>query len=347
MYKRGAENGVIVVSVALMCQFVISDHVRHLTRLGLPAAEAEIYGHLLAVGSSGVEEIAQLSGYPAETVKKAFVTLNDSGLVGRVGNDPTTAVPVRPDAALDLLVRSRETELAEARVAARGAYDAFRRTLIGDATDQIIEVIPAASVENRIAQLERGAVASVRALDSPPYYAAKHANNVELENLARGVRYRAVYAKAALLDSDFLTENVVSCVKAGEEARTLPEVPAKLLIVDDECAVVALSLPEADVGRLAILIRPSSLLSALIGLFEICWRSALPLDLREESGPYLQPSERRLLGLLAAGMGDDQAARSLGVSRRTLFRYLEGLMARTGAANRFQLALYAVRNRWI
>jgi DNA-binding CsgD family transcriptional regulator len=35
------------------------------------------------------------------------------------------------------------------------------------------------------------------------------------------------------------------------------------------------------------------------------------------------------------------------VSRRTLFRYLEQMMARTGAANRFQLALHAVRNNWI
>ena len=31
----------------------------------------------------------------------------------------------------------------------------------------------------------------------------------------------------------------------------------------------------------ALLIRPCSLLSALIGLFEMCWRAALPFDVRD------------------------------------------------------------------
>jgi DNA-binding CsgD family transcriptional regulator/sugar-specific transcriptional regulator TrmB len=327
---------------------MIPDQIRYLATLGLSEVEAEIYGHLLVIGTATVEQIAQLTGYTAEAVQKSFTSLNEGGLVGLVGNDPAVVIPVRPGPALDLLIRSREAELARARIAAVNAFDEFHRSMAGETADHLVEVIEAPAVRNRIRQLEKSARAEIRALDSPPYYAEAHANNVELENLCRGVRYRAVYAKAALVESAFLAENVTPCVKAGEEARTLPELPAKLLIVDDECAVVALSQPEADVGRLALLIRPSSLLSALIGLFEICWRSALPLDLREEpSGPYLQPSERRLLGLLAAGMGDEQAARSLGVSRRTLFRYLEGLMSRTGAANRFQLALYAVRNRWI
>jgi DNA-binding CsgD family transcriptional regulator len=113
-------------------------------------------------------------------------------------------------------------------------------------------------------------------------------------------------------------------------------------------ALVSLSAAEADVVRSALLIRPCSLLSALIGLFEMCWRAALPLGFNERrTGRHVQPSERRLLGLLAAGLSDDQVARGLGVSRRTVFRYLENLMTRTGSANRFQLALHAIRNEWI
>jgi DNA-binding NarL/FixJ family response regulator len=40
-------------------------------------------------------------------------------------------------------------------------------------------------------------------------------------------------------------------------------------------------------------------------------------------------------------------ARELGVSRRTLYRRLQVLMARLGAANRFQMALHAQRNGWL
>ncbi|WP_240522132.1 LuxR C-terminal-related transcriptional regulator [Amycolatopsis vastitatis] len=93
---------------------------------------------------------------------------------------------------------------------------------------------------------------------------------------------------------------------------------------------------------------PCGLFDAVAGLFGMCWQVALPLGLADDgSGSPLRPSERRLLGLLAAGLTDDQVARVLGVSRRTMFRYLENLMARTGAANRFQLALHATRNDWI
>ncbi|MGH3735455.1 MAG: LuxR C-terminal-related transcriptional regulator [Micromonosporaceae bacterium] len=57
--------------------------------------------------------------------------------------------------------------------------------------------------------------------------------------------------------------------------------------------------------------------------------------------------ERRLLALLAAGAGDETIARTLGVSRRTFFRYLEKLMSRAGATTRFQLAMHATRQGWL
>jgi DNA-binding CsgD family transcriptional regulator len=229
--------------------------------------------------------------------------------------------------------------------------DTFRllRQRVSVGVDTLVEIIDKAAVQDRIRQLEKAARAEIRGLDSPPYYTGADVNQTELDNLGTGIRYRAVYAKTALERSEYLADNVVPCVKAGEEARTLPDVPVKLLIFDTDCAVVSLSSCEADhVGGSALLIRPSSLLSALIGLFEMCWRAALPLALGDSAGgPFLQPSERRLLGLLAAGLGDEQAARTLGISRRTLFRHLESLMSRTGAANRFQLALHAKRNNWI
>ncbi|MGV9897775.1 helix-turn-helix domain-containing protein, partial [Streptomyces tendae] len=61
----------------------------------------------------------------------------------------------------------------------------------------------------------------------------------------------------------------------------------------------------------------------------------------------LPPADRRLLRLLAGGATDEVAARELGISRRTLFRRLQVLMARLGAANRFQLALQAQRAGWL
>lgn len=322
--------------------------IGHLVTLGLEKDEAEVYVALLAEGPSDPARLADLTGRRLDRVRDSFAILLDCGLVSATGPDRSCVVPVPPEAGLDLLVRRRENELQRARLATVNAFSAFRRAQASGSTEHLIEVIDADQVRDRIHQLERSVRGQILGLDSPPYYADRNANELELENLARGVRYRAVYATMALEHGDYLSDNVIPSVKAGEEARTLPEVPVKLMIFDEECAVVSPSILDADGSRSALWIGPSPLLSAVIGLFEMCWRVALPFDVRKRpSGPFLQPSERRLLALLAAGLSDEQVVRAMGVSRRTLFRYLEVLLTRTGAANRFQLALYAVRNGWI
>lgn len=320
-----------------------------LVLLGLAEPEAAAYLALLTLGTASDGDVAKRLDEDVDQVRESFAALNEAGLVS-LAESGSVATPVRPGPGLDLLVRRREAELRRARITTVDAYESFLRTVGGEPVGHLIEVISGTAVAERIRQLERGAREDIRGFDSPPYYADADANQVELDNLARGVRYRVVYATGALERADYLADNVLPGVRGGEEARTLPHVPVKLMLFDDDCAVVSQSSsqPAGDRDRSALLIRPCSLLSALNGLFEMCWRAALPFDPRDRpSSPYLQPHERRLLGLLAAGMGDDQAARALGVSRRTLFRYLEGMMARTGAANRFQLALHASRNGWI
>jgi sugar-specific transcriptional regulator TrmB/DNA-binding CsgD family transcriptional regulator len=322
--------------------------IGHLVTLGLEKDESDIYVALLRMGASSAEDLADRTGKRPDAVRAAFAALTEVGLVSLVTVDRAVVVPVPPESGLELLSRRREAELLRARVATANAFTAFRRSLAGDAAEHVIEVIRGEVVVDRIYQLERSARKQVLCFDSPPYYAIPDANQVEWDNLRRGVRYRAVYATQALSRQDYLAENVLPSVRAGEEARTLPDVPVKLMIFDDECAVVSPSAPDEEVGRSALLVRSCSLLSALAGLFEMCWRAAMPFDVKDQlSGPYLQPAERRLLSLLAAGLGDEQVVRALGISRRTLFRYLDALMSRTGAANRFQLALYAVRNEWI
>jgi DNA-binding CsgD family transcriptional regulator len=327
---------------------MVPDAVGHLVALGLKTDEAEVYRLLLTGGMSTVEQIVEKTGFPPKVVSACFTALSDAGLVSSAMLNQSSAIPIQPGLGLDLLSRRREAELTDARITVTRAFDAYRRSISGDPADHLIEVLRGPAVRDRIHQLETAAKIEVRGLDSPPYYADADANLVELDNLRNGVRYRAVYGRVALERPEYLADNVLPCGKAGEEARILPDVPVKLLIIDEECAVVSLSVAESDVCQSALLIRPCSLLSALIGLFEMCWRAALPLDFGSRAaGLHLLPSERRLLSLLAAGLGDDQVARSLGVSRRTVFRYLESLMERTGAANRFQLALHAKRNGWL
>jgi sugar-specific transcriptional regulator TrmB/DNA-binding CsgD family transcriptional regulator len=329
-----------------------ADHDDHLRVLGLDADEILTYRELLRGGPATISDLRSTSG--AEDVEVALESLVEHGLARRSGVDRSRFLPVPPDAGLEALTASRESELKQARIEVLNAYDEFRRTVYNESTAHLVEVVTGDAILERIRQIRGNAQREILAIDSPPYYNKVGPNPEEIDQLARGVNFRVVYSPESVATPSYLVENILPCVEAGEQARVLPDVPAKLTIIDGSVAFVSMSVRDADVNRTLLIIRPSSLLTALIGMFELCWRSALPLHAGSTPGMVaaavdtrLEPIERRLLALLATGAADETIARTLGVSRRTFFRYLERMMNRTGATTRFQLALHAARENWL
>ncbi|MGH3712391.1 MAG: helix-turn-helix domain-containing protein [Micromonosporaceae bacterium] len=316
--------------------------------LGLGEDASAAYQELLRSGPATATQLSEARRHPEPAIRRALDQLVEVGLAATTGSNGTRYVPVSPQTGLEVLSLRRASELQQARVAALNAYEVFRRTVYAQSTDDLVEVVTGPAIVDRIQQVEAGVQREIRRLDSPPYYLGPAANPNELEHLSRGVGYRVVYAQASLEVPDYLSENILPSVQAGEQARVLPAVPVKLTLVDQSLALVSLTIEEAEVNRSLLIVRPCSLFSALAGLFEYAWRAALPLHPEPSSAPRaVTPLERRLLALLAAGAGDDTIARTLGVSRRTFFRYLEKLMARAGATTRFQLALHASRQGWL
>jgi sugar-specific transcriptional regulator TrmB/DNA-binding CsgD family transcriptional regulator len=330
-----------------------ADHDDHLRVLGLDQDEILTYRELLRGGPATVSDLRVSSG--VEDVEVALESLVRHGLARRSGVDRSRFLPVPPDAGLEALTASRESELKQARIEVLNAYDEFRRTVYSESTAHLVEVVTGDAILERIRQIRGNAQREILAIDSPPYYNKAGPNPEEIDQLHRGVNFRVVYSPESVATPNYLIENILPCVEAGEQARVLPDVPAKLTIIDGSVAFVSMSVRDADVNRTLLIIRPSSLLTALIGMFELCWRSALPLHAGSTPGTgngasidsRLEPIERRLLALLATGAADETIARTLGVSRRTFFRYLERMMNRTGATTRFQLALHAAREHWL
>jgi DNA-binding NarL/FixJ family response regulator len=317
-----------------------------LQRLGLSPTEATVYAHLLASGPTTEDEAeAGLDLRPLD-ISAAFARLIEVGLAGVVGEDGSVA-PITPVAGLDMLARERESELRQAQVAASAAFETFKRTVWPQPTAGLIEIVTGTEIRPRIRQIEANATSEILRFDSPPYYTTAFPNEMENANLARGVRYRVVYAKAAMERPGYYEANVQPCIAAGEQARVLPSVPVKLTIVDQRVALVSLSIQQAEVNRSLVIVYPSALLSALTGLFEIAWRAALPMHVGERSPSALLPAERRVLELLAMGLSDEVIAERLGVSRRTLTRHVERLMSKAGVDGRFQLGLVAGKENWL
>jgi len=324
-----------------------TERAGHLKVLGLNDDEIRVYQHLLRTGPSSITELDEAVPDRELSIDTTLSGLVQAGLARRSGSDHSRFLPVPPDAGLEALTLRRESELKQARIEVLNAYDEFRRTVHNESTTHLIEVVTGSAIIERIHQIKSGAQREILAIDSPPYYIGGP-NQEEIEHLKRGVAYRVVYSPESVEVPGYLTENILPCVEAGEQARVLPDVPAKLTIIDGSIAYVSMSVRDTDVNRSLLIIRPSSLLTALIGMFELCWRNALPLHASVGTeDDRLEPIERRLLALLATGAADDTIARTLGISRRTFFRYLERLMNRTGASTRFQLALHAARENWL
>ncbi|MFF5932224.1 LuxR family transcriptional regulator [Streptomyces sp. NPDC012508] len=315
--------------------------------LGVDEAACRVYLALLERAPAPLSAIGTAAGLDGEELAAAYGELADAGLASAAEGDADVVAPVSPAAGLEILARHRAAELEESRIAVGGAFESFRRRRLAAYDDHLVEVVTGDAVGPRMRQAWASAREQIRQFESPPYFPLSGATEDALATLARGVTQRVVYSRESLEHPGHLKEVIEPCVEAGEQARVLPSVPVKLLIIDDAYALVSLSIKEADVVNTLLVVQPSGLLSALVALFEQSWQNALPFHGHTTRPGGLPPADRRLLWLLAGGATDDVIARELGISRRTLFRRLQILMARLGAANRFQMALQAQRHGWL
>ncbi|WP_328907843.1 LuxR family transcriptional regulator [Streptomyces sp. NBC_00234] len=314
--------------------------------LGIDPAAAQVYLALLELAPAPLRAIGTAAGLGDTDLAAAYDALVDAGLASAAEGGDVVA-PVPPTAGLEVLARHRAAEVEESRIAVGGAFDSFRRQRLAAYNDHLVEVVTGDAVGPRVRQAWASARDQIRQFESPPYFPLPGATEDALATLARGVTQRVVYSRESLEYPGHLKNVIEPCVKAGEQARVLPSVPVKLVIIDEAFALVSLSIREADVHNTMLVVQPCGLLSALMALFEQSWQNALPFHGRTTGPGGLAPADRRLLWLLAGGASDDVIAREMGISRRTLFRRLQILMARLGAANRFQMALQAQRSGWL
>lgn len=162
------------------------------------------------------------------------------------------------------------------------------------------------------------------------------------ELVQQGRASRAIYPVRAWRDNRTTLELRAS---VGEHVRLLPELPTRMFIIGTTHAVLPEPLGFVDEPR--SLVRQPGLVQALTLWFESLWERAGPLPEEgapRESHPELQ---RFLLTQLAQGAKDEQIARTLGLSLRTVRRRIAGLMSELGADSRFQAGVEAARRGWL
>lgn len=316
--------------------------------IGLGEEAETVYEALLTSGPAGFAELGTFTGLPLLRVRGAIEQLELNGLVSRSGA-PSRFMAIDPTIALDVLLLDQVERLNRARVRAQELTERFQQVLDREDPTELVEVVTGCdAVRQRSDQVQRSARHRLRILDKPPYANDTGvANEAEINLLERGGEAKLIYERSSLEVAGRLARLELE-VAAGEQARTLPVLPTKLLLIDDRLAVVPLQAAPSTIES-SVIVHRSALLEALSALFDALWTLSVPLDLTGTSRPDPEPGaeDRRLLALLSAGLADEAISRQLGISYRTLQRRIHGLMERLHVQTRFQLGVQATLRSWI
>lgn len=305
---------------------------------------------LAAARSTDLAEVAELTQHEADEVLQRLVA---KGLVTVQQADEPVFRPLPPDVALGTTLLRRQESLEAARKTVAALSEEFRASASRRDAHHLVEVIVGATaLRERLRDLQDAAREEILWFCRANPLAMQGADNTEEYGaLSRGVRYRAIYERA-LLETPGELDTIAEGVSWGEEARSLPTLPVRLAIVDRSTAVCPLVRDnELGIGEpTAAVIGRGQLLDALLALFESHWEQATPVKLHaddKQETEGLDDSERFLLSLLVAGVPDKSIASQLGISRRTVQRRLDRLMALAGVDTRTGLAFQAAKRGWI
>lgn len=314
-------------------------------------AAAQVYRAVVRHPDADRTELAHLAKLPLGEVDRTLGWLAEQGSV-LLKPDGTWHVPP-PDITLPVRAGQLEREALRIRLVADELALIYHRARAERGGDHAIEMLDGSDeVQRCFLQLLSSARQQVRSLDRPPYRDDGHeVSDVQRLQAAEGVRFLTVYDIEVVQSTDRMAA-LDELNRIGGQMRVLKGVPMKLVISDDDTALISARTPSGSC-RGSMLVRRSPLLDSLIVLFDTLWRLGVPLPpaLGEDGERPLDdgPGTRDfpVLMLLAGGATDETIARQLGLSTRTVERRVRALLDRLGAETRFQAGVQAARRNWL
>ena len=324
---------------------------------GTDTALGGVYAALVTHPHSTLAELVGTTAQPIEQVAAALEELQRSDLAAP---DALAADPANPaweahppDGAAADLLHNYERRLDLARNTHHQLTKMFWLARRSAAHYPGLEVIrDPALAQEQLRLLQTKATEQVRGFDRGPFLHSTDelkAEQVALQaqRMSEGIPYRVIYRSPDLAEHPTL----MACVAAGEQARTLAELPLKMFMGDSRSAVLPLD-PVGLIDGATLVVHPSALLTALEGIFETFWQLAQPIarphpHQHPGDDDPVTPLQRDILALLAAGATDSQIATRLNLSRSTVVRSCATLFQLLGATTRFQAGIYAQRRGWL
>lgn len=256
--------------------------VEKLARLGLTSYEAKAYLALTRRGSSTAAQVSRLAGVPRQRIYDVLASLVEKGLAsskpGRVVKYAATA----PELALERLLSDHRQRLEELERSVGAMIDELQPAFQEgqEKTDPLeyIEVLrDRRAVNERFDELQAGIKDEILVFTKPPY-ATPAQENVEGLEVVQSHTARSIYEFSAFEDPAF-TEGVRRFIEAGEDARFVPELPLKLVIIDETIVMFGMEDPVAGSTEMTmVVVEHPSLARILKVAFETVWNQGLTFE---------------------------------------------------------------------
>ena len=318
--------------------------------LGLDAAGEQLYRMSLRNAGASQHALAEKLGWPPDQVAAGLAKLDALGLIDLDGDEVRT---VSPDQAVERLIATESRRLAS----------------VAEQLESVRATLPSLMAEHWAAQAPQGQPVTVEAVeggdvpglirslsatsegdlmwlrpDQWRFTAGQEIDTWVKHLVASGRRSRAIYPARVFEEAP---DAVRGRAEVGEHVRVLAEVPCRLAIMGTS-AVLVPEMWGKNTGR-RLVVRQQALIAGFTLLFEALWERAMAVPGLDGSvNAEDRTSDRRLLlDQLANGAKDEQIARALGLSLRTVRRRVADILDELGVDSRFQAGVEAVRRGWV
>jgi HTH-type transcriptional regulator, sugar sensing transcriptional regulator len=222
--------------------------VDQLQRLGLTSYEARAYVALTGRDSFTAAQVARVAGLPRQRIYDVLGSLVQRGLAAARPGNVVKYAPTEPGLALELLVATRREELRELERGAAAtmhtltaAYTAGRQQT--DPLEYIEVLRDPGAINARFGELQASVKREILVFTKPPY-ARPPQENVEGLEVVRSHEARSIY-EFSVFDDPAVAEGVRRFIDQGEQARFVPKLPLKLVIIDETIVMFGMQDPVA------------------------------------------------------------------------------------------------------
>jgi hypothetical protein len=310
--------------------------------------QGELYLSVLLAPDTRLDALAEQRGASAGRLREELSPLVAAGLVELRGELVVAAPPEVPLSARIAeearQLAGRETRLSQLRNLV--PVLTAEHLMAGSPAGEPVEVERVADAESKVLvrQLSASTTGDLMWLRPNPWETGTGDLDTWVADVVRrGRRSRAIYPARALEEAPSVLRQRA---EAGEHVRVLADVPLRLAVMGSAAAVIAEDFGIHDGPKLVL--RQSSMIGALTWFFDNLWERAMPVPgLGGTSGGERLSARRLLLDQLMAGAKDEQIARTLGLSLRTVRRRVAEVLEELEAVSRFQAGAEAVRRGWL